>query len=491
MTKYTKSSRRVQKLIDAQERFDKILEIFNKAKLSTTLIEKAFVVAKNLHATQKRKDGTPYIFHPVEVALILAEFGFDEDVVSAALLHDTVEDCGYSYEEIVFDFNKTVADLVDCVSAIDETKYIFDENNIYEDPEFVKSSIEDQTCKKLIALGKKNPCGFCIKFADRLHNLRTIETFEYSKQLEKVRETEKWILPIAKKLGTEFFFRSIQNECFKIINRFCGEQYFLSYKEYHETNKKNIDNMTRFLKSSFSDSKMKDIIIKDVLEYKVFDDLKETYRNINIQKVSQGQLNRVSNYNIFFLHDGSTTKNMLADVFWNIEKKLDGIIKVLDAKVGRFTQKPYLVLEDELKNKYNLYVMTNNEYHIQQIGTLDGQIEIDEDDEDELGKEWIRILTRSGERKYMPKDSTVLDFAFKLHEDLGFGFKYAIINESKTKFPPFAKLNEGDKVEIVVEKNEKGEVVNKAQIKWLAYVNSEPSKRKLIKYFEKLISNKK
>lgn len=490
MTKSINSSRRVLKLNNGQESFEKILKLFESANLSTTLIEKAYVVAKNLHATQKRKDGTPYIVHPVEVALILAEFGFDEDVVSAALLHDTVEDCGYSIEEIVFDFNKNVAELVDCVSAIDEAKYVFDENNIYEDPEFVKSSIEDQTFKKLIALGKKNPCGFCIKFADRLHNLSTIETFAYPKQLEKVRETEKWILPIAKKLGAEYFFRAIQNECFKILNRFSGEQYFESYSQYHNSNQKNIDNMERFLKSCFSDSDIKDVIIKDVFEYKVFDDLKEAYKNISISKVSQGQLNRVTNYNIYFLHD-STTKNMLAEVFWGVEKKLDGIIKVLDAKMGRFTQKPYLVLEDELKNKYNLYCLSKSEYRIQQIGTLDGQIELDEDDEDELGKDWIRVMTRSGERKYMPKGTTVLDFAFKLHEDLGFGFKYATINGSKTKCPPYTKLNEGDKVEIVVEKNAKGDIKNVAQIKWLAYVNAEPTKRKLIKYFEKKISGKK
>ena len=476
-------------MIDDQKLFEKIQTIFAKANLSTTQIEKAYVVAKNLHATQKRKDGTPYIVHPVEVALILAEFGFDEDVICAALLHDTVEDCGYSYEKIVFDFNKNVADLVDCVSAIDETTYVFDENNIYEDPEFVKSSMEDQTFKKLIALGKKNPCGFCIKFADRLHNLRTIENFAYPKQLEKVRETEKWILPIAKKLGAEYFFRSIQNECFKIVNRLVGEQYFAAFQDYHNSNKKNIENLLRAFEVAFANENLNNIIIKDVFEYKVFDDLQELYKNINISKVSQGQLNRVTNYNIFFLFD-ATAKDMLKSVFWTIEKKMSGIIKVLDAKMGRFTKKPYLVLEDELKNKYNLYVMTKNEYRIQQIGTLDGQIEIDEDDEDELGKEWIRVATRSGERKYMPKDTTVLDFAFKLHQDLGFGFKYAIINGSKTKFPPYTKLNEGDMIEVVVAKNENGEILNMAQVKWLAYVNSEQTKRKLIKYFEKLISNK-
>lgn len=470
-----------------QEIFDKIISRYKNANLSTRLIEKAYEVAKDLHASQTRKDGTPYIVHPVEVAYILSEFDFDEDVICAALLHDTVEDCGYSLKQIEIDFNKNVANLVDSVSAIDETTYTYNQDNLFEDPEFVKSSMEDQTFKKLIALGKKNPCGFCIKFADRLHNLRTIESFNYSKQLEKVRETEKWILPIAKKLGAEFFFRAIQNECFRVVNRQQGEQYFASYKFYHKTNRRNLEKMSQYLQSSFSTNFVKQILIHDVLEYKVFDDLKEIYKNLNIEKVTQGQLIRVTNYNMYLIYDNSNYKNVLKDVLLGIDKKLAGLVKVLDAKIGRFTQKPYFVLEDDLQNKYNLYIMTKNEYRICQIGTLDGQVEIDENDEEELGSDWIRVKTRSGERKYMPKDATVLDFAFKLHEDLGFGFDYAVINNSKTKFPPYTKLNDGDQVEIMVVRDSNGEIKNNAQIKWLAYANTEQAKRKLIKYFEKML----
>ena len=105
-------------------RFELIFNIFKANQSSTSLIEKAYKTAKVLHKDQLRKDGKPYISHPVEVALILAELGFGENVVSAALLHDVVEDCGFTYEDIKTQFNEEVADLVDCVSAIDKTKYI-------------------------------------------------------------------------------------------------------------------------------------------------------------------------------------------------------------------------------------------------------------------------------------------------------------------------------------------------------------------------------
>ena len=87
----------------------------------------------------------------------------------------------------------------------------------------------------------------------------------------------------------------------------------------------------------------------------------------------------------------------------------------------------------------------------------------------------------------MPKFSTALDFAFKIHKDIGFAFKYAIINGSKTKCPPYTKLNENDKVEIITDKDENGALINNAQLRWLAYVNTELAKKVLIKYYEEKI----
>ena len=100
------------------------------------------------------------------------------------------------------------------------------------------------------------------------------------------------------------------------------------------------------------------------------------------------------------------------------------------------------------------------DYQLLRNGTLDGQDNelLDEDNIDSLDVELIKVATRSGEIKFIPKGSTVLDFAFKIHKDIGFGFKYAIINNSKTKSPPYTKVYEGDKVEIFVDKSSKGEI---------------------------------
>ena len=251
-------------LAEIDKRFEIIKNQFLKNDNSTDMITKAYECAKVMHKNQMRKDGSLYISHPVEVAIMLANLGFDENVVSAALLHDVVEDCDCSLETITEMFNSKVANMVDCVSAIDSAKFVFDKDDIYEDVNFEKASIEEQSFKKLINIGKNNPLGFCIKFADRLHNLRTIDSFDYNKQLEKVKETEKWIIPIAKILSTEYFYRAIKNECFKIKHKFDGQEFFEQYKNYHNSNAVNIENLNIKLHEIFSNTSIKTIKIKDV-----------------------------------------------------------------------------------------------------------------------------------------------------------------------------------------------------------------------------------
>lgn len=463
-----------------------------KKKVNSSLVVRAYDFAKKSHGSQIRKDGSPYISHPVEVALILANQGFDEDVICAALLHDVVEDCGCSVDDIRENFNSNVASLVDAVSAIDKDEYEYNDDDIYEDIHFIKTSTEEQTFKKLISAGKSNPLAFSIKFADRLHNLRTISIFDRSKQLEKVRETEKWILPIAKNLSSEYFFTEMSNECFKIVNdsENCG--YFTHYNYYHNSNKRNFDDLLVKIKEAFSNSLFYEIFGYDKFENLVYEAISKLTKIDDIRKVSQGQILRVSNYNIYFLYHHKESKNAIGEFVNIIKNKLNGLVKIIDVGVSSFTDRIYFEIEDNFRNKYSANIMSKKDYTNRMLGTLDGQNDNYFDDENThfIPTEYIKVKTRSGEVKYMPKDSTALDFAFKLHRDIGFGFKYAVINDSKSKLPPYTKLNEGDKVEIIIERDYDDSIKVNAQLKWLAYVNNELSKKILIKYFEKILMDK-
>ena len=109
---------------EVDERFNTLKSILKSNNVDTTIVERAYNFADACHNGQKRKDGTPYISHPVEVAIILADLNMDSYVVCAALLHDVVEDCGISVKEIEDKFNSNIASLVDVVSAIDLKSYV-------------------------------------------------------------------------------------------------------------------------------------------------------------------------------------------------------------------------------------------------------------------------------------------------------------------------------------------------------------------------------
>ncbi|MBE7075250.1 MAG: bifunctional (p)ppGpp synthetase/guanosine-3',5'-bis(diphosphate) 3'-pyrophosphohydrolase [Clostridiales bacterium] len=471
-------------------RFEYIKQSFKKNKLHTKKVERAYLLAKELHKNQIRKDGQPYISHPVEVAIILTDLNFDDDVICAGLLHDVIEDCGYSLQDIRQNFNDKIAELVDAVSAIESEKYKYNVEAIFENEDFVKVSAEEQTFNKLIAFGKRNPLAFCIKFADRLHNLRSIGIFERSKQLAKVRETEQWILPIAKIINAGYFYTLLTNECFKIVYNTGDCLFFKHYDEYHNANKLNVENFVTNLKIAFSGNGINEIYCNDILEYDVYNKLASLIKIKDIRFLSQGKIIKVPNYKVYLFHDKKDIKSIVNDFILKMQNKMQSIAKIIDAKLDEINKKAYFIIEDNYRNKFNLYIMTRQEYIKQTIGTLDGQINnfINDDITHTIATEYIKVITRSGEVMYMPKDSTALDFAFKIHREIGFGFKYAIINRNKNKFPPYTKLNDGDQISIFYDRDNDNNIINVAELKWLAYVNNDLSKKFLIKYFEKKIS---
>ena len=199
--------------------YNKLIEEMRQRKArGIESVKRAFELAEKAHEGQKRKDGSPYVIHVVSVAYILEHLNYDSDTICAALLHDVVEDCGITVEELKAQFGEVVAGIVDAVSAIEVKDYVFDDD-LYDDENILKASVENKTYEKLLSLGMKNRQAFIIKLGDRLHNLSTIETFSYAKQLEKVKETERWILPLAKLIKSAYFYNNIKNQIYIIKNR--------------------------------------------------------------------------------------------------------------------------------------------------------------------------------------------------------------------------------------------------------------------------------
>ncbi len=155
------------------------------------LIDRAVAYAREKHAPQKRKDGSPYIIHPLAVAEVVAEMGLDTDAVLAALLHDCIEDTDSSHEEIEKQFGTAVAELVEGVTKLTRANF---------------SSTEEaqmENLRKMFMAMSKDIRVVLIKIADRLHNMRTMQYQTPEKQILKCRETMDVYAPLAHRLGMQ------------------------------------------------------------------------------------------------------------------------------------------------------------------------------------------------------------------------------------------------------------------------------------------------
>ena len=143
------------------------------------------------HEGQKRKSGEPYAIHPLEVAIIIAEMGLDQDSVTAALLHDVVEDTDYAFEDIKKLFGKPVAELVDGVTKLTRANFVSKEDEQMEN------------LRKMFVAMANDIRVILIKIADRLHNMRTLEYQSEQKRREKSRETLEIYAPLSHRLGMQ------------------------------------------------------------------------------------------------------------------------------------------------------------------------------------------------------------------------------------------------------------------------------------------------
>ncbi len=156
-------------------------------KVDARLLQRGYDVAEQCHRGQLRKSGDPYITHPLAVATILAELGMDTTTLVAALLHDTVEDTGYTVDDVTREFGAEVAHLVDGVTKLDRVKF--------------GEAAEAETIRKMVVAMARDPRVLVIKLADRLHNMRTLRFLPPAKQVRKARETLEVLAPLAHRLG--------------------------------------------------------------------------------------------------------------------------------------------------------------------------------------------------------------------------------------------------------------------------------------------------
>ncbi|WP_331000055.1 RelA/SpoT family protein [Acetobacter garciniae] len=167
------------------------------------MIRRAFDVASKAHEGQERDNGDPYITHPLAVAMIMARFGLDVQSVCTALLHDTIEDTGVTYDTLKLEFGQTVADLVDGVTKLTRLELQSDRTK------------QAENFRKLVLAMSKDIRVLLVKLADRLHNMRTLHFVERQDRRQRIaRETLDIYAPLAERIGMDRVKTELQNLSF-------------------------------------------------------------------------------------------------------------------------------------------------------------------------------------------------------------------------------------------------------------------------------------
>ena len=462
------------------------------------VIRKAFDIALDAHKDQRRKTGEPYIYHPIEVAKIVAnEIGLGATSIACALLHDVIEDSEYTYEDIKKIFGKKIADIVNGLTKIS----VMNHQNI---------SIQSENYRKLLLTLSEDFRVILIKIADRLHNMRTLESMAPDKQKKIASETVYIYAPLAHRLG----FYNIKSELEDLSLKFNNPDVYFDIAERLELAKENrekyIEEFKKEVSEQLSDeglnfsikgrAKAISSIYRKMLKQNVtFDEVFDNYA-IRIIYKSDAKNEKFLAWKIYSIVTDLYHSNPQRMRDWISQPRSTGYeslhltvlgpdkkwieVQIRSERMDDIAEKGvaahYKYKEGFSKNSdeknFDTWVteireVLENQQSLTTTELLDN-IKLN------LYSKEVFVFTPKGEIKILPIGSTALDFAFSVHSDLGTKCLGAKVNG---KLVPISYvLQNGDQVDILSSQNQKPKsdwldfvVTSKAKSKIKAILNSE------------------
>lgn len=493
------------------------------------LVDKAWETAKRLHLDTRRKSGELYICHPRSVMEELAKLRCKSSVLAAALLHDTMEDCSLTYEELREDFSYEVAQIVDAVTAIKKEEKDADPHFASMTPDEKHAFLDRLTDAKLIASPYQREA-FLVRFADRAHNLATIDACSTGKRLEKIASTRDFLIPAARKLGMRYFEVILNDFCMK----FDGEEY-----DENESVKllESRNALTKVSGSAYSrfDQALQDALAEQsIFSFPKFnpfaklrgftrdggeDEMLAATRRVllayelkqQLEQVTYFDRSRLDLWEIILTCKDRDTHDMLEHFLCIYRAHLKDE-EIFFEYVGQEKDAVIVRLSDKFENNYRIVLVPESKLEAYFIGNPDGErlTMIDEEAPGDALRPQITVYSYSpkkGYRKYakcVPYGATALDFAFIISPALAVTVNSAKIHKWKgTATNPFTEddytyplrtvLSDGDVVHfdadyyprIPGEESEDAKVsIPHATIDWFSDVNTERGKNCLIRYFK-------
>ena len=474
--------------------YEELLELIRSSgrEFNMEMIDKAYQLANGAHQGQMRLSGEPYIIHPLAVSCILVELGMDSESVVGGLLHDVVEDTGYTLEDIRKMFNQEVANLIDGVTKLGKIPY---------------SSREEQQAenirKMLIAMSEDIRV-IIIKLADRLHNMRTLQFKPPQKQRDTALESMEVYAPIAHRLG----IRAVKEELEDLSLRYLDP---VAYREIEDTLEMQSKDRIAFIDRTKEEirQRVSEMIPNVYLEGRV-KSINGIFRKMFIQGKSMEEIFDVYAVRVIVdtVTDCYNVLGLIHDMFQPIPNRFNDYISTPKPNMYQslhttVLSKGGIPFEVQIRTwemhytaeygiaahwKYKLGMTRGNSVD-ERLVWIRQMLENQKDNEDatdivraiksDLAPEEVFVFTPKGQVISLPAGSTVIDFAYAIHSAVGNRMTGAKVN--KRIVPIDYKVKTGEIIEILTTK----EVGRGPSRDWLKIVKTSEARNKIRQWFKK------
>ena len=454
------------------------------------VITKAFNLAYDAHKGSRRRSGEPYIMHPLAVARIVSrEIGLGSTSISAALLHDVVEDTDYTVEDLEMIFGERVARIVDGLTKISSGMF---GSNV---------SAQAENFRKLLLTMSNDIRVILIKIADRLHNMRTLSSMAPAKQYKITGETNYIYAPLAHRLGLFAIKTELEELCFKYEHPKTFEEITAKIKETAADRNEIYENFAVPVKVALN---------KMDIEYEMRARVKSIYSIWNKMEKKQVDLHEI--YDIFAvriifeIYPGMDEKKQC----WDIYSAITDIYKLRPDRIRDWVSRPksngyqalHLTVMGPDGKWIEIQIRSRRMDDIAEKGfAAHWKYKANKVEEDNELDKWLKtiqeilanpnpnavdfldtiklnlfameifVFTPKGDIKTLPQGATALDFAYMLHTDIGDSCLGAKVNHRLV--PLSQKLTSGDQVEILTS------ATQKPQYEWLGYVTTAKARTRI------------
>ena len=465
----------------------------NLPKVDESLITKAFKFALEAHKHDLRASGEPYFYHPYEVAMIVVEeFPLDDITVVATLLHDVVEDTDFDLNLMTKEFGKEVTEIVDGVTKI---------SGIFKGQDITKA----ENYRKMLLSMVKDVRVILVKFADRLHNMRTLEFVSPDKQKRIAQETLEIYAPFANRFGLARVKWELEDLSFKYLNRETYEELVNKVKSSRKEREAYIKRFSDPVKKKLDDYNLKfemggrpkhfySIYRKMMKRNKPFEEIYDLFalriildtENANECYTTLGIVNQMylpvpDRFKDYISIPKNNNYQSIHTTVIGPEGRLVEV-QIRTMKMHEIAERGlaahWKYKEDKTATDKDLESWLNWIRDIfEGAGKDESRREILEDFKLNLYQDEIYIFTPKGELRRLPIDSTPVDFAFEIHSNVGYQCIGAKINGKIV--PLDTLLHSGDQLEIITSKNQHP---NK---NWLKFVKTQKAKSAIRKWMNK------